>query len=680
MNINKKDEWQARFGWIWYDEEEILRFTQEDMDKRVETFYDEGLSILIGHSCSHFRFVFYQHWDKINDCIEMLVKACHKYGIRYVEHHSSSLTYNPLTEEEDKMVDRTLKSRHTTREAWEGFDESIKGDPVLHGKKISSFRQVSGATGQWARTRFYLGSCMCYNNPDYREEYFRYLADVYARGVDGIMTDDVQFFGNDENGRWNACTCEHCRRLFREKTGYEIPQPEEWDSFYNNYSNPVFVAWKRFKSESTRDFVYAVNEHYRSLGYEMLRPNYISDILRHNNTAYPFENCAEVWDYIFQENCNSFIIKESYLRFAMEAIHRFAMARKRGVPSMSMFYPCTQSSLAFSWALAKAWGQLYTQTPGEEKTGKLSEQLYRSFEKKYDYIFENPRKLSDIAFLLSSNTRDYTAASLEYMQGFLRWMQASYLSGIGTDLLFEEESEEEFKRYPCIVAAHTAMLSVGCLETLAAYVRQGGKLVITGSFSLFDIDGQDGSARLIRIFGKLPDEGESKAFGRGMIYRLSDSVCPDVLQDYVRAPRFIEETNQVQVPSYAVETLRHTAGAALRAVLGSCKLEAKCETDLFASAFRNKKGIALHLVNVENTVSRDGMTSQTVPVPAFMEGADPVGPVQVHLLSDVKPDRVIFYTPECGKENDIAFEYDGGIRFELPGGLFSGYGVVQIYE
>ena len=69
---------------------------------------------------------------------------------------------------------------------------------------------------------------MCFNNPDYRKVYFDYLESLYKVGIDGIMTDDVQYFGDG-----NACTCEHCRRLFYEKTGYSLPSPDEWDSFYN---------------------------------------------------------------------------------------------------------------------------------------------------------------------------------------------------------------------------------------------------------------------------------------------------------------------------------------------------------------------------------------------------------------------------------------------------------------
>jgi hypothetical protein len=136
------------------------------------------------------------------------------------------------------------------------MEEDAVSGFIVDNKHISSFRQISGRTGKWGITN-YRGYGMCFNNPDFRTAYVKYLESLYALGIDGIMTDDIQYFGNDRMGwlAFNACTCSHCRKLFKEKTGYEIPQPSEWESFYWNFKDPVFVAWKRFKDESTLDFV-----------------------------------------------------------------------------------------------------------------------------------------------------------------------------------------------------------------------------------------------------------------------------------------------------------------------------------------------------------------------------------------------------------------------------------------
>jgi hypothetical protein len=122
------------------------------------------------------------------------------------------------------------------------------------------------------------------------------------------MNDEVQWFGMDDRGRNNACTCPYCRDLFRQMYHFELPQPEEWDGFYDHYENPAFVAWKRFKLETNARFVRDVNRHYESLGLKLLRPNYVAHILYGNPTAHPFEACADVWDFVFQENCTYTIL------------------------------------------------------------------------------------------------------------------------------------------------------------------------------------------------------------------------------------------------------------------------------------------------------------------------------------------------------------------------------------
>ena len=218
-------KWENRYAWIWYNKEEIFDYTEDMMREKVRPFAQAGINILIGFSCTHFRWSFYRYWDKITACIKMLASVCHEFGIKYIEHHSSQLTFNPQTPEDMEWLERTyIKGEH---EAWSGvLEDTVDFD--VDGVPVSSFRQISGKSGKYGITTYH-GYGMCYNNPDYKKAYFRYLETLYEAGIDGIMTDDIQYFGNDGMGwkAFNACTCVHCRKKFREKTGYEIPSPEE---------------------------------------------------------------------------------------------------------------------------------------------------------------------------------------------------------------------------------------------------------------------------------------------------------------------------------------------------------------------------------------------------------------------------------------------------------------------
>jgi hypothetical protein len=288
------NKWDAKFSFFWYNDDEIFNFTQDDFDKKAKSYADIGITHVITFSCTHFRWSMYEHWDAITECLRKMVVACHKYDIKLVEHHSTHLTFDPLNEEEWDYFERVLKVRHSKIDSWDNIRNFVTDNFT------KELRHIDGRTNEYARSS-YKGYCMCFNNEKYQAAYFDYLTDLYKKtGIDGIMTDDVQYFGE-----WNACTCDYCRDLFRKETGYELPMPDGWDEFYGDYDNKVFTAWLRFKRESTSGFQQKVNEHFKSLGLNLLRPNYVSSVINTNPTSYPFDICGEIWDWVFQENCFS---------------------------------------------------------------------------------------------------------------------------------------------------------------------------------------------------------------------------------------------------------------------------------------------------------------------------------------------------------------------------------------
>ena len=673
----RKNPWQSRYGWIWYNSKEILRDTEEDIDNLVKSFADKGINILIGFSCTHFRWNFYRHFDKITECIRRIVKACHKYGILYVEHHSSHLTFNPLNDEDLVYMDNILEKRDSKVSEWPGLVEDATNDFSVDGKMISSFRQISGKSGKWGITTYH-GYGMCFNNEDYVERYLKYLESLYAVGIDGIMTDDVQFFGNDGMGwkAFNACTCVHCRNKFREKYGYEIPQPQDWDKFYWNFKDPVFVAWKRFKDESTLEFVYKVKKHYEDLGLNQFRPNYVSSILPTNKTAYPFEKCADVWDCVFQENCTSSVIKESYLSFALEAIHRYNLGRLNKIPSMSMFYPVRADALYFAWALAKSWGQLFTNCGGEGTGSTVNEKWLRDFEIKHSSSYTNPKKISDLAFMLSFDTRDYSDGCETHQENFIRWLQASYLSGIATDMVFENAQYKDFARHKRIVCAHTVMLSDSVLKKLRRYVKEGGHLITIGDFAKYK---PDGSLRDRITLGR-----KSQQLGDGKVTVLSDDDCYDKYHWVLNISRF--ETDSVktskEVPEYAVEKLRQTGGKALlNAINNDVIVNVSSEQDIFTSLFKTRSGYALNIVNVQNTITKEGVANHYIPITPYEKGATAIKhDIDIKIHMDIPVKKISLHSPERSRSLNIPYtkQADGTLSFTIPKKKFAGYALVVI--
>ncbi len=681
MNNLKSQQWQERFGWIYYNENEIFQSDQTQIDALVKNYADDGITILIGFSCTHFRWNHVMNWKEINDCIGRLVKACHKYGIRYVEHHSSHLTYNPIGQDQIDAVEKAFQFHGSSTKAWAGFDEFAYGDPLINGKKISSFRQISGATGKFARSN-YRGYCMCFNNPQYKEEYFKYLESVYDQGVDGIMTDDIQYFGQGWWGDWSACTCIHCRKLFRELTGYEIPQPDEWNSFYENYSNPVFVAWKKFKHDSTTRFAHDVNRHFESLGYQLLRPNYISNVVRENPTAYPFESCTDILDFVFQENISLIVIKESFYDIATEAIHRFAMARHSSIPSMSMFYPRTDDSLYFSWALCKVWGQLFTQCSRNFK-GQMKEYVYRNFEIRHKQFFEAPEKISDLAFLLSADTRDYSIGYKETMKRFATWLMASYAYGFMTDMVFENEDLEIYSSFRYIVVSNTKMLSDMVLRKLYQYVENGGNLIVIGPFAIYDDKGVSEPGRADKIFTKLPPAPGMKKIGKGSIFVIDDKECIDQYQNSVRVPNYMDEyALSNPTPDYAIDLLKQTGGQALHSVIFEKNITVSSSVQVLYSLFKHGDNAAIHIMNVDKAISKNNeQVSLSTPIEGYTRNSNKTACVDVSVKLDFHPKMIYACIPESDEEKVIHFmETNGRVHFSIPKNTFYGYCLIKVFR
>lgn len=724
--------WDTKFEFYWYNDNEIFSYSDMDFDAQAKKMAQTGINVIITFSSTHFRWSFRPYWDIINQCIGKMVKACHKYGIKVVEHHSSHLTFDPLCSDDWDYMERSLNKRQSSIDSWKGIRDNIADDPLINGKPVSSFRQIDGRTGRWARSN-YNGYAMCFNNEDYRRAYFEYLESVYKTGVDGIMTDDVQWFADG-----NACACECCRKLFSEKTGYELPQPgEAWHKFYGNYDDPVFVSWEKFKRSSAAEFQYAVNRHFKSLGLDLMRPNYVSSILLNNSTGYPLEAVADLWDYIFQENCFSDIIRYSWPAFAMEAVHRYALAERNGVPSMSMFYPDRADSFYFSWALSQSWGQMLLVTQEGVDLGSLEKKL-RDFEKAHGDLLYDQKKQADIAFYFSTKTRDYIKDARDNeMPTLVSWMQAAYFSNISIDMVFETDDLEKLKRYPVIVLPCVSMLNDDEIDNLKVYAEKGGTLLILGRsgernekgairsldniagrfgmesrpYKLEDCSSEEcvlsvgdgkikvGQVRCEYVFNVAACEniamtsesgktaGIIASKGKGCIIWLINPFGSAKYHKEVHANRWYKNEIRIDLPQYAVDYLKENAGAALDMVLAHRLLDIdNCPDGLIATCYKNKSNTKnmIHLVNTRDTLPKEiCRVGHSDTIPAFAENSaiSPMDAFTLSLRNNCKNtvDCVRLYTPLNGRIIMPGYKESAGrITIEIPHGCFGDYALVEV--
>jgi len=455
-------KFRARIGWFWYNDEEIFHDSQQDIDRKVARHAEQGITHLITFSCTHFRWSFQPFWPQINECIAKIVKAAHRHGIKVIEHHSSNLGFYPDTAENLAKFTGEMELRNSEPEHWPGLLEYITSPDALPEQWV----QISGKTGKPVVT--YGGHGRCFNHPGFRAAYLEYLESVYQLGVDGIMTDDVQYFRED------SCACPHCRRLFREYCGYELPPPEKWDAWYGDMLDESFISWLRFRFDSVKNFHTLVKEHYENLGLKLLRPNYTSVALCPNLTAYITDDLPAL-DWIFQECCYSTIIRYTWPLYLLDQQHRRMMEKKRGIPSMMMFYAEREDQLLFTWGLARLCGALYTNTP--EGNSKMDERLLREFEKKYEQYLFHASAMPAVGFIDSLANRRFGAAYEASRMKF--WMQSCSFKNIPVEL-FDIQSPETWKKTSVLCVNEVHVLARNEIDGLLQYARAGGTLVVTG--------------------------------------------------------------------------------------------------------------------------------------------------------------------------------------------------------
>lgn len=457
------DPYKVRFTFFWYNDEEIFHDTQEDIDRKVKAVADQGITHIITFSCTHFRWSFEPWWDKIHECLAKIVKAGHKYGLKVIEHHSSELAHYPYNEKYLTYMKNCLRGRHSSIDSWPGIVElALKEDgPALR------WTQISHLTGK-PNISNYCATNRCYNNPDYVKAYLSYLEKVYATGVDGIMTDDVQYFCH--------CQCEHCRRLFQENTSFTLPEAgtEDWEKWFGNMSDPSFLAWLKFRFDSTLNFHKKVAKHYEDLGLELLRPNYLSFGLTHDWTAFSLEKVPRL-DWFFQECATACLVRYSLPKVLSEQSHRAMIAEKRKIPHGILFYAYNEDELLYTWGIAMLAGAFYINTP--EGGRPVDENLIRSFEKRFGDTLFHGEKVGGVGFVDSPANRFFAPCyNMNRMEFFL---QSCIFWNIPCRMVSILEPES-WKNCSILSVNEVHCLRDEEIEELKAFAAGGKSLILSG--------------------------------------------------------------------------------------------------------------------------------------------------------------------------------------------------------
>ncbi|MBR4466966.1 MAG: beta-galactosidase trimerization domain-containing protein, partial [Clostridia bacterium] len=667
---------------------------------------------------AHFRFSFIAYWSSIEDFIARFTRVFHEYGIKVIEHHSTHLTYKPV--DPDTFWKQNL-APGTQFSTYPDFRKNCETCLTPEGVHPDAFAQIDGSTGEPCLSSYihtegkdvhwifkhYNGNAHCFNHPAFEEAYWGHVRRIIEKAhIDGIMNDDVQWFGGG-----NACACEYCRAKFKRETGYDLPDREHWSDFFEHYERTDYVAWKKFKKKQSGDFHFRMDERYRSIGFRPMRPAYCAEVLPFDTTCYGFEPAQKLWDFIFQECCG--IIKDSFVCFAGEAVHRYAMARRNGKPPMALLYPQTESSAYAAWALCRSWGQLYTGTSGDPNS--TFDRPMRAFEKQHSEYYRDPVKRADCAFWFSPETRDYSDkdAPQKYMKPFMAYLESAYVSGICCDMVFGTDDPDTLSSFPVIILPYVYSISDKEAEKLRLYVQNGGRLIVLGEFAGRDENVRERSIEeKTRLLGmrstlkKAEYAGRETIGGKGFETARSnyvfDAVFGDVLaqgangevlcveepvgkgsviyhasdiSDHPVQPAVWQRGAQTPCDRSYIPDMREGDGKLLQLLIGggftSCSDE-----NVLASSFETPGGSVVHFINTKGFIQdQDTFTSPFLPVPPFEPDAEKIGRIRAAIPANGRTYRSArLYSPEFEGEKTAEIRCKNGrILIDIPKKTFSGY-------
>ena len=692
------DPYEARFTFFWYDDEEIFQDTQEDLDRKLKAVADQGITHIMTFSGTHFRWSFRPWWKELNECLAKIVKAAHKYGIKVIEHHSAELIFYPETQKAKEILVNRMKKHHSSVSTYPGLEEYLLGEDSPAKKDV----QIDLYTGKPILNHYGCRS-KCYNNPYYIEEYKKYLESVYATGIDGIMTDDIYYVG--------YCACEHCRKIYKEKFGYEFPPPEKLDSWVGNYADASFVAYQKLRFEATRNFHNAIAAHYKKLGLKLLRPNYISIALCRDWTACGVEMVPEL-DWLFQEVALGCAIRYTWPKVLAEQTHRAMVAEKREIPHGILFYAFTGDQLLFSWGITMLAGAFYINTP-EGSREKVDETRIRNFEKKYSDMLCDAGVLSTVGFLDSRQNRYFSAAYEVNRMAF--FMDVCHMNNIPCRMVSSSE-KESWENCKILILNEINILSEQEIRDLLAYAASGKSLMISGIPGNQDENGKrrtlaeceklwgiplappedspritaygKGKIAILPIpFGCPVKEDALAAFGRDHMEILSTKIPYPLLKNY----NFITSgvlKNDPDIPQRLYKGVMTSCGEIrnlLEELAGELDFRTELPEGILAIPFRSKreKGIHIRLLNTTSTMEKAEPDSQldfSFPIPwkKWEKGA---GTILLSLPSDLPELKIArFLNVDC-EEISLPTEKTGNqLKITLEPGILKDFGVIRLTE
>lgn len=649
--------------------------TPEYCDARAAQIAAAGYRAVI-LSGYHFRLNFLDRDDDVRRITRTIVEACHRHGLRVIEH-----------------LDLTIGYYDAYPLIWEHPD----------------WLQLNAAD-MLTRHRIF-----CFNNPEFRAFYLDYARRFQREtGIDAWQMDEIQWLSRA------YCGCAACREKWRREQQRPYPAVAAPGFFDRGMSDPEYRRWMHWRGECLNEFRTLVRDELRALHPDVRMFTYTTamqsspGIWTRNSDYY---SRSFTCDTIGTElNATPF---PSYPFIAGLLAQRRALAEVRGLPAWAKF-DITVPSAYFCWAFGRACGHSLWWSLSPDNEHPRPRDLLG-----WPWQMDDARARldADIAVLLSASTRDLSSENDYFQEEFDGWLQALLLRPFATRVLLESElrAPRALDRYRLIVLPNCTAVAPADRDALMAWVRRGGRLLLTYEAGTLTPDGEPAPDPLAAETGVEPvgavaggfviDEGPAEPFaapalevrargaevlatmtaagrrmplltrwpvGDGAVYYLAVKLGPAAweraqLSEHYRRGGFVPAEDP-----RAADAIRALAARVL-ADVPHLRLEG-APPGLLAWPYRTERdgrpARAIHLLNCTGRALAPGD-----PVEFDAENPPPTPPLPeltLHLPGAVS--AAVLATPERSEPIALAVEPGAEATITIPANAFATYGVIWAYD
>ena len=578
----------------------------------------------------------------------IVVDACHAKGIRVTHHITSTFCTKAYLDAHPDWAQRDART----------------GEPL--------FFDMYG--GLWL---------LCPNNPHFRADFFRLVADFTRRtGVDGWMVDEVEILPN-----WYSCGCEYCRTKFHKETGFTLPKGKA-SPVWENFDDPTWRAWLRFRMKSCGDFFVDLKKALDAAAPDQVLTGCVAGASETFLPQYWGMDAAELGraaNFPFYEaycpNASPFY---SWRRFAAEMLLYSAIARPHGTPALTLYYPTSTAELPVCWALCNVAGNRYWAL----NNGEPGFQPYQTdggavgffgWERDQKHRFGPQCEIAEVALLFSKQTRDATStsagATLEqfantkrnelggrdlshYVNEWAGWAETLVEANAPFAVIRDAElTARGLAPYKVLVLPDAQCLSDQQAAAVLAFVKRGGRVITTGHPAARNDTGaprkSDSLPAKLRAAGTHLDDLPGSRSLMGYVFagaKWSDPRDPAAL-------RAIREAvaSALPAPPWAIEAPVGVVGRAYR---------------------RSDGSVLVHLLNC--SAAGDDMGTTLAEPGKVQPRFKPLTGVRVRIRADVAPEGATaeWFSPN-GLESPIELAHRGDY-FEAVVPTLTHYGVLHI--